>query len=181
MLKLCTWLARRLPAREIKGPNGEPYLQRFYLVGFLGFKFYLHRFIASDPDRGLHDHPWLFAWALVLHGGYDEVRLVKADRLAHLEIKTFIRWKGDINRIPGDAWHRVVLPEGMEAWTLFCHWRRYKGWGFLQYETRKAAANADHHYDIVPTACEPYALNRDWDKQDWWKNPDCPKGREVLT
>ncbi|WP_244260428.1 hypothetical protein [Burkholderia gladioli] len=50
-------ISSRLPCRIIADGN-KPYLERYYLATVFGVRFYLHRFVASDPDRGLHDHPW---------------------------------------------------------------------------------------------------------------------------
>ncbi|MEA3274035.1 MAG: hypothetical protein U9Q81_01780 [Pseudomonadota bacterium] len=67
-------ISARRPCRFIDGEQGEPYLERYYLFGALGWHAYLHRFVDSDPDRGLHDHPWNRALSLVLSGGYEELR-----------------------------------------------------------------------------------------------------------
>ena len=58
----------RLRCRFIDCEQGEPYLERYYLFGAFGWHAYLHRFVDSDPDRGLHDHPWSRALSLVLTG-----------------------------------------------------------------------------------------------------------------
>lgn len=116
------WLTDRLPARAIDGHNGELYLERYFLFRFLGVTAYLHHFVASDPDRGLHDHPWGWSASLVLAGGYREIRR---------EGSRFLR-PGRINVIRGHDFHRVILPGGIDAWTLFIHGKRTKGWGFLR-------------------------------------------------
>lgn len=125
--RLLEALSARLPCRFIDGEAGEPYLERYYLGGFLGWHLYLHRFVDSDPDRGLHDHPWDRAFSLVLVDGYQEIRGA-ADGTSHSRV---VRpWR--INRLRGDDFHRVVLDAGRPAWTLFAHGPRTKGWGFLQ-------------------------------------------------
>ncbi len=121
------WLTGKLPARVIDGDHGEPYLERYFLCSFLGATVYIHRFVASDPDRGLHDHPWGRSLSLVLVGGYREVRRsgAKAARC-----RTLNPWQ--LNYIRGTDFHRIVLDPGEEAWTLFMHGKRTKGWGFLR-------------------------------------------------
>ena len=47
-------LASPLPLRVIK-EDDRPYLERYYVGTLLGVRCYLHRFVGSDPDRGLHD------------------------------------------------------------------------------------------------------------------------------
>ena len=65
--KFLWWLTGYLPYKLIQ--EGErPYLERYYLFTILGWRFYIHRFVDSDPGRGLHDHPWRRAVTFVLDG-----------------------------------------------------------------------------------------------------------------
>jgi hypothetical protein len=120
MRRLLLRLSDRLPVREIC-EEGRPYLERYFLLHLFGIRVYLHRFVGSDPERGLHDHPWRWAFSLVLSGWYIE----------HRRDGRRIRRIG--NLLSGDTFHRVVLPEGMrECWTLFVHSAPdVKRWGFL--------------------------------------------------
>ncbi|MBI3545973.1 MAG: DUF550 domain-containing protein [Gammaproteobacteria bacterium] len=146
------WLTNRLPARAINGDNGEPYLERYFLCRFLGLQAYIHRFVASDPDRGLHDHPWDWSVSLVLAGGYREIR--SADFARSLR-------PGRLNIIRGTDFHRIVLTPGSEAWTLFIHGPRTKGWGFWR----------EGNY-------LPHATGKDdYPNRAWWK--DAPDGHEL--
>lgn len=126
MNRLLFWLAGFLPCRIISD-DGRPYLERYYLCTLLGVRFYLHRFVGSDPARGLHDHPWAWAGSLVLAGCYFEERRGSGQL-------TKVRW---FNWLLGDSFHRVVLPviETVEqpCWTLFFHRAELvKPWGFLR-------------------------------------------------
>ncbi|WP_296897614.1 hypothetical protein [Thiohalocapsa sp.] len=161
-------LSDRLPCRIIDGEYGEPYLERYYLAGAFGWHAYLHRFVDSDPDRGLHDHPWDRAFSLVLTGGYDELRFAQppSDGVSAAVaaeppiIKRRIRpWR--LNRLRGTDYHRVVLRSGRPAWTLFVHGPRVKGWGFLRGGCYRAMAR---------TA-------QDFRHRDWWLT--APTGRAV--
>ncbi len=151
-------ITARLPCRLIDGEHGEPYLERYYLFGAFGWHAYLHRFVDSDPDRGLHDHPWDRAVSLVLTGGYDEMRPVAEDP-DRTVTRTLRPWR--INRLRGTDFHRVVLREGRPAWTLFMHGPRVKGWGFVQ------------HGDYRPMARD----GGEFRHRDWWK--DAPTGAVV--
>jgi hypothetical protein len=137
-------LTDRLPCRIIDGEQGEPYLERYYLAGLFGWHAYLHRFVDSDPDRGLHDHPWNRALSLVLTGGYDEQRFVAppvaGTRLREPPIRTRRVRPWRLNLLRGTDYHRVVLREGRAAWTLFLHGPRVKGWGFLRGGRRQVMA-----------------------------------------
>lgn len=119
MNRLLYWLADRLPCRIISD-DGAPYLERYYLATLFGVRLYLHRFVGNDPARGLHDHPWRWAFSLILLGRYlEETR--SGPRI--------VRW---FNWLTGDSLHRVVLIDG-PVWTLFAHRAAYvKPWGFLQ-------------------------------------------------
>lgn len=72
---LCVAVAARLRAREIKGPDGTPYLRRYFIGKVLGRTFYLHEFVDSDPRDDMHDHPWAVAGSIVLAGTYREERI----------------------------------------------------------------------------------------------------------
>ena len=130
------WLARlaaRRPMRAISGPDGEPYLERYYLATLFGVRLYLHHFIASDPGRGLHDHPWAWSGSWVLSGGYTDLREQITDDGTTIIVERHL-WAGAMNRLDTRTRHRIVLREGREAWTLFAHGRRVKGWGFFSEE-----------------------------------------------
>jgi hypothetical protein len=172
---LLTRLTNRLPCRIIDGEQGEPYLERYYLAGLFGWHAYLHRFVDSDPDRGLHDHPWGRAVSLVLSGGYDEIRFAvppthgsvgaaaakRLDAAAEPATRSRRIRPGRINLLRGSDYHRVVLRDGRPAWTLFLHGPRVKGWGFLRRgEYRPMARDAT-----------------DFRHRDWWKQ--APTGRMV--
>lgn len=46
---------------------------RWFLIPKNRFlKIYLHKFMRSDEDRALHDHPWSFL-SIILRGGYFEI------------------------------------------------------------------------------------------------------------
>lgn len=153
-----TWLARRLfwigghlPLRVIG--REEPYLERYFLFRLPtwvplagGMQAYLHRFVRSDSDDGLHDHPWRWAATFILSGGYLEQRKVgfKSPCLHGLvdsgvpqgqpggiDFVARPRRPGSLAFLNGQDFHRVVLYEGREAWTLFVHGPYRKRWGFL--------------------------------------------------
>jgi hypothetical protein len=158
-----------LPCRMINGEQGEPYLERYYVaslgwIGLKGWHAYLHRFVDSDPDRGLHDHPWGLAMSLVLTGGYDEVRFAAGSAKAG-QGRTITRRirPGRINRLRGEDYHRVVLQGGRPAWTLFMHGPRVKGWGFLRNGDYRAMARSADEFR----------------HRDWWKQAPCGRAARA--
>ena len=149
--KFLGWLSGRLPVRII-ADEGRLYLERYYLCTAFGVRCYLHRFVGSDPDRGYHDHPWRWALSIILAGWYIEE---KRDG-AHV--------RKLLNFLTGDTFHRVVLPENGDVWTLFVHRvGRVKSWGFLR------AAGAGWRWT-------PYSYLHEMAYLDWWLH--VPKGRD---
>ena len=110
------------PCRVIE--SGEkPYLIRVYLGHWGGWRVYLHRFVRSDGERWLHDHPFT-GCAVVLSGGYREEVLPALGGTTRIHRRRWLNW------IPGKKFHRIteVLPG---TWTLFVHGPHSKNWGFL--------------------------------------------------
>jgi hypothetical protein len=138
ILRLLMALSDRLPCKIIKD-GASPYLERYYIGTLFGVRTYLHRFVACDPDRGLHDHPWRWAMSIVLAGYYFEMT-------RYYVVTRPVRW---FNFLTGESFHRVILPVKpidktqfynsqvnsyrQHCWTLFIHHaERSKGWGFLR-------------------------------------------------
>lgn len=165
-------IADGLPCRLISD-DGTPYLERYYLGTLLGWRFYLHRFVGSDPARGLHDHPWRRAVSLILSGSYWEER--------RQDVR-LVRW---FNRLTGDTFHRVVLrrqvsvdldgelhERDLPVWTLFAHTvGDVKVWGFWRdaFEVASGAATF-----------LPYTYPEQGGKKDprWWLS--APRGRSCV-
>lgn len=115
-----------LPQRTIFGNAGE-YLTRYKLL-HLGKKFvrvYLHKFHRSDEDREHHNHPWKWAVAIVLKGGYVEERMVAG------RMMDFLRTAGSVVVLTGDTYHRVdLLDEENGSWSLFIAGPERDSWNF---------------------------------------------------
>jgi hypothetical protein len=144
------FLAGFLKAKAIKGPHGEPYLERHLLCRFGRHAFFLHRFLASDPDRGVHDHPWRKSISFILCGGYIEKRLISKNGKVWLSFKDINA--GSFNVIRGDDFHQVVLKPNTPAWTVFYHGKRVKTWGFAVSPEGSASEPCEYftkHYDEV--------------------------------
>ena len=149
-------LTAKLPARYINH-EGAPYLERYYLCTIGSIRFYIHRFVASDPD-GIHDHPFRYSWSLILAGWYFE------DRWA---IRYKRKW---FNSIGPSDFHRVVLPDnGKDVWTMFFHTPRVKPWGFL-----RPSKESKHgpEYTYIPQS-DP----EDPQMSQWYKT--APTGAEL--
>lgn len=134
--KLLYRLTDNLPCRVIH-IEGEPYMERYALGKALGLTFYLHRFVAQDGERNVHDHPWAHSLSWVIAGGYIEERmkwLCSQDGWVseHKHRKRF-----RFNHIKGGTFHKIISAL-LETWTLFIHTKRVKGWGFLERNTIEA-------------------------------------------
>ena len=155
--------------RIINGPDRTPYLERYHLFRLpLGYQVYLHRFVASDPGRGLHNHPWNRAFSLVLSGCYEEIRMANA-RGNH-EIHTRHLSAGRLNWIGGSIFHRINLINDTESWTLFVHGPKSGNWGFLNFrenwrEQRRGQRHSFHDHDsLLDQGSSP----------QWWKTAPRP-------
>lgn len=147
--------------RIINGPDQTPYLERYHLFRLpFGYQAYLHRFVASDPGRGLHNHPWNRAISLVLSGQYEEIRMANA-RGDH-EIQTRRIGAGHLNWIDGSIFHRINLINNTESWTLFVHGPKVKNWGFLKTGGHRHAFH--DHDSLLDAGSSPL----------WWKTAPRP-------
>lgn len=170
---LVRWALERLvgflpPPRVIFDRDGvSPYLSRWYLIGeppptdetgqtlpSAGgprFGVFLHRFHRSDQDAALHNHPWEWARALILAGGYVEERRVDGpgDRSVRIRradsdgitrfcaihgVSRHIRRPGSWVHINADDYHRVDLLED-DSWSLFIAGPKVASWGFWDRHT----------------------------------------------
>jgi len=160
--------AKRTPYSHIingvgltQNPDEADYMERYWLfnpyessAGGKPIKWLpsvrIHRIKKSDDDRALHDHPWRFV-TVILKGGYYEVRPVYGDRYTEQETGCPLRLQGVIRHEtkwhgPGSIlirshkdFHRLVVPEGGEAWTMFTTGKYLHKWGFLHRDSYKIA------------------------------------------
>lgn len=124
-----------MKCKIINGDEGQPYLER-YMVARWGkngeHTLFLHRFLDSDSDRGIHDHPW-DSRSFIVSGGYNECRMIQNSQGQEEVIIRRIR-PLTFNKIGKHDYHRIIMREKTPAWTLFYHGPRQKHWGFLTYE-----------------------------------------------
>lgn len=125
------FITNYLPVKVIRNDKGIPFLYRYYLFSFGndGAGICIHHFVLSDDQRGYHDHPWNKALSFILCGGYEERIYDKDDPNGY---KTYKRDKFTFNYLDGvNNFHRVMIEEGKDAWTLFAFQRRSKTWGMI--------------------------------------------------
>lgn len=103
----------------IIGGRDNPYLLRWWVIPRnRWFNIYLHRFLRSDDDRALHDHPW-WNLSIVLSGAYTEIT----------PQGSYLRKRGRLVLRRATASHRIYLHAG-PVWTLFLTGPTIRDWGF---------------------------------------------------
>ena len=119
-----------LKVKMIKGELGQPYLERYMLFrwGKDGENtLFLHRFLDSDSDQGVHDHPW-DSKSFILCGGYNEERMIDRNGVLSMILRDIKPLS--FNRILKTDFHRIILKDKVPVWTIFYHGQRVKKWGF---------------------------------------------------
>jgi hypothetical protein len=160
--RLAAWLIRRAlrrPPDVVIGGKDHPYMLRWWVWPRNRVcNLYLHRFLRSDDDRALHDHPWINVSIplavenehpigdrhLVFYRGhpvYDEIVPLPPGDFQHIGDppghRRFVRRIGDIVfRRPTSA-HRIALRQNyhngpeVTVWSLFFTGPNVRTWGFL--------------------------------------------------
>jgi hypothetical protein len=96
-----------------------------------GLGLYLHHFHRSDRAFALHNHPWRWAYAFILAGGYREER-----READDTVRTLTRRPGSLVRIRDLDFHRVDLI-AKDSWSLFLAGPKVANWGFWDRDSKE--------------------------------------------
>jgi len=134
MAKLCSWIVCLLASRtEIIYVNDNPYLLRCHILNHFWIfpAVYLHYFYRGDEDRSLHNHPWKWAYSLILSGGYlEEKPHFYCPITGKMQRKKRRVSPWSINRITQDDFHRVSLTN-LACWTLFIPGPYIQKWGFI--------------------------------------------------
>ncbi|MEG3153023.1 hypothetical protein U1769_24280 [Sphingomonas sp. ZT3P38] len=117
-------MARRVPDYVIGEPT-NPYMRRWWVIPRNRvFNIYLHEVLRSDDDRALHDHPWVNV-SFLIGGGYVEHQI----EAGGIE-RRYHRLPGSIVVRRGRCAHRLEIPSGGRAISLFITGPRLREWGF---------------------------------------------------
>lgn len=128
--QLIIFITNFLPVKVIRDDHGRPFLYRYHLFSLSndGPGMCIHHFVKSDPDRGYHDHPWEKSISFILAGKYDE-RILNDDKKTY---ETYIRNRWTFNYLDGKkTFHRVMIEDDKDVWTLFYFQKRSKIWGMI--------------------------------------------------
>ena len=133
-------VAQSRPPDQIIGGEADPYLMRWYVTPWSnsprGSKpaslwqaflrklpnVYVHRFMRSDDDRALHDHPWWNA-SVLIEGEYREHNI----RAGGVNVMT-LRRAGDFKLRPPTQAHRIEIDQ--PCLTVFVTGPKVREWGF---------------------------------------------------
>jgi len=103
---------------------------------------YLHKFLSSDPDRGWHCHPWVWAASRILDGSYMQSSPEGSGLPLCLRA-------GDLNILREGDYHRVLLMTRV-VWTLFWHGPKHgRSWHFLSYDMHTITQPQERDAPIV--------------------------------
>jgi hypothetical protein len=117
-------VAERRPPDVVVGGQERPYLHRWWLIPRNPlFNVYLHRFMRSDDDRALHDHPWASV-SFLLEGSYLEHTIAAGGCHHRREFSA-----GAVKFMLPRRAHRIELHK-RECWTLFITGPRVRNWYF---------------------------------------------------
>jgi hypothetical protein len=115
-----TWSAEFMASRPPDVIIGDDYLRRWWVVPRnAGCNVYLHEILHSDNDEALHDHPWVNT-SMIIEGEYFEVT----------PEGEFHRKEGEIISRQATSLHRLIIPDGGRAVTLFMTGPVERLWGF---------------------------------------------------
>lgn len=145
--KLFTKPHFRIGDEDVSKPD---YLHRWYLIPKNKFfNIYLHKFLRSDDDRALHDHPWASISFILSEGYYEHFPLhtggqetyvlerkpfspiIRGAEQAHrIELRSrVVLFEGDISEL-NDPSKTVPRYEEMPCWSLFITGPKVREWGF---------------------------------------------------
>lgn len=118
-------LNRILKKKVIVNCDRDPYLHRWYVFQSDRVALFVHKFVRSDEDRALHDHPWSFLVIPVWRGYIEHNDRGRVRVLPLLGIR--LR--------PATYRHRVELLSDktgapLPSWSIFFRFRRVRDWGF---------------------------------------------------
>jgi hypothetical protein len=151
--------AQRTPYTPIpeSGPEAGSYMERFWILPYdrpsqtgendgcgplsfldrpfgrllqlAGISIRLHHIKRSDAADAFHDHPASYI-ALILRGGYREIRPILSDNGVYGGEDWSWYETGQVLFRSAKSLHRLELPYGHDAWTLFMMFPETNEWGF---------------------------------------------------
>ena len=157
--------------------KNRPYVERYRIGKAFVRTWYLHRFMTSDPEDKLHDHPWTSAWCFVLCGYYIEERLKKLSPSVGIYTESArVNW---FNYLGPITFHRIIFASE-NTWTLISTGPDEVLGNIIDFErsekARKSWGFITSHRESPPGEA-PYAWRFDyWQPFGGERVEDFPKG-----
>lgn len=129
-------LDRIFSKKVIVNCDRDPYLHRWFVIRTDRLGLFIHKFVRSDEDRALHDHPWDFL-VIPVWRGYIEHRNARCTICG--QRNSFCTRGQESRRVlpivgtrfrRGEYRHRVELIDGKPSWSIFFRFRKRREWGF---------------------------------------------------
>jgi hypothetical protein len=109
--------------REKLGKPECPYVER-WVADFGLFSIRIHKWLASDDNRALHDHPWDY-YTMVLKGNYYDIGETPYDSYS---LWSGFPWKLHFRKAERRHW--VKLGDEVPTWTILFTGPEKREWGF---------------------------------------------------
>lgn len=167
--RLRNYLGSRLANAIIRRAQKTPYehlagyMGRWWLVNPGNSKLHrgarVHHLLRSDKDRHLHNHPFWFV-SIILRGGYFEITPRDQNQHPSLDGELYERrWygPGSIRLRRASDRHKLELPAGRTAWTLFIQGKKTREWGFF---TPTGFVHWRKYEQILPTTSQAPSESR---------------------
>jgi hypothetical protein len=133
-------LDRLFSKRVIVNCDRDPYLIRWYVIRSAAVALFIHKFIRSDEDRALHDHPWNFVVVPIWRGYYEHSSRVVIDTEFGIDQRAEEAVRRRVWPVIGARFrrgtyrHRVELVRRggneLPSWSIFIRFREFRDWGF---------------------------------------------------
>lgn len=150
-------LNRLFSHKEIVNCDRNVYLHRWYVIRTAPFAVFIHKFVRSDEDRALHDHPWNFL-VIPIWRGYIEHSQVRewlddggpalpdwSDKIIKRRVLPILGTRfrrgtykhrvellktDDITLTPLRTGELSVEWDELPSWSIFIRFREFRDWGF---------------------------------------------------
>lgn len=112
----------------------QPYLFRWYLIRREALALFLHRFVRSDEDRALHDHPWNFLVIPIWRGYIEHSDRENPTTGVRSEVSARVWPIIGMRLRQAEYRHRVELLNGKDgqplpSWSIFLRFKSRRLWG----------------------------------------------------
>ncbi len=120
--------AASLESKELPSEDGTPYTTRYIVRKTDAGSVYLQNIHRADLDPAMHNHPWRWMRATILHGAYVQERGAVVGN-QYCRLPTMHGREGYSYEMAEHDLHRIVQVE-RDTWTLLFVGPKRDNWGF---------------------------------------------------